>query len=43
MFGNATSLAPVASVDVRFWGQSGQHLLILSFSAFDPKRTKAGL
>src|SRR5262247_2042737 len=27
---------PVASVDVRFRGQSGQHLLILSLSAYDP-------
>jgi hypothetical protein len=28
----------VASLDVRFRGQSGHHLLILSFPAFDPKR-----
>src|SRR5262249_11017302 len=27
---------PVASVDVRFRGPSGQHLLILSLSAYDP-------
>jgi len=29
--------------DVRFRGQSGHDVLILSFSAFDPKRTLAGL
>jgi hypothetical protein len=27
------------STDVRYQGQSGKHLLALSFSGFDPKRT----
>ena len=27
--------------DVRYWTNSGKHLLSLSFSALDPKRTSA--
>jgi hypothetical protein len=30
---------PTALRDVRSQGQSGKHLLALSFSAFDPNRT----
>jgi hypothetical protein len=30
---------PIALRYVRFRGQSGKHLLVLSFSGFDPKRT----
>jgi hypothetical protein len=30
-------MAP-SSLYVRCWGQSGKHLLPMSFSAFDPKR-----
>jgi hypothetical protein len=29
---------PTASRDVRFRGQSGKHLLAMSFSGFDPNR-----
>jgi hypothetical protein len=30
---------PATLRDVRFQGQSGKHVLVLSFSGFDPKRT----
>jgi uncharacterized membrane protein YgdD (TMEM256/DUF423 family) len=30
---------PPWSLYVRCWGQSGKHMLALSFSAFDPQRT----
>ena len=29
------------ATDVGFWGQSGKHLLALSFSAYDPSRKSA--
>ena len=32
---------PVASVDVRFRGQTGKHSLILSLTASDPERLEA--
>ena len=32
---------PTLLSDVRCWGQSGKHLLALSFSGFDPSRTSA--
>jgi hypothetical protein len=32
---------PLAA-NVRSWGQSGKHMLALSFSAYDPTRTLAG-
>ncbi len=32
---------PTASRNVRFRGQSGKHVLTLSFSGFDPNRTSA--
>src|SRR3979411_2580982 len=32
---------PTALRDVRFQGQSGKHMLTLSFSGFDPKATSA--
>jgi len=34
---------PTTLRDVRFQGQSGKHLLALSFSGFDPQRTSDGL
>jgi hypothetical protein len=30
---------PTASRNVRYWVNSGKHLLSLSFSGFDPERT----
>jgi hypothetical protein len=32
---------PVALADVRSRGQTGKHLLVMSISGFDPKRTIA--
>jgi hypothetical protein len=34
---------PTALRDVRSQGQSGKHMLALSFSGFDPKRTSGAL
>ncbi len=33
---------PTTLRDVRSWGQSGKHMLALSFSGFDPERTLSG-
>jgi hypothetical protein len=30
---------PVALANVRGWGQTGKHLLVVSISGFDPLRT----
>jgi hypothetical protein len=30
---------PVALANVRSWGQTGKHLLVVSISGFDPKPT----
>ena len=41
-YGDHGPHGPAAIRDVRFRGQSGHHLLILGFSAFDPAYRKVG-
>jgi hypothetical protein len=38
---SASEWSVILFIDIRYWGKNGKHLLALSFSGFDPKRTSA--